>query len=198
VPRKKRAAFDKYGRVLRKFSAQPAGMKADTLPKANRASAPPEEAIAARLAAHPFLAGMSDRHLAILAECALATHFEPGQVIFRAGEPANGFYLLETGKVVLEEPPTTIDIVAAGEPLGWSWLFAPYLWQFDARAIEPCRALCLSGIALRQHRDDDLFLSHELFKRTSEVMVRRLQAARTRLSAAQKNAGAAKPATSLA
>jgi hypothetical protein len=99
--------------------------------------------------------------------------------------------LIERGKVVLEEPhsdgePMMIDMVSDGEPLGWSWLFAPYLWQFDARTLEPCSALCLSGIMLRQHRDEDFFLSHELFKRMSEVMVRRLQAARSRLSAAKK------------
>ena len=34
---------------------------------------------------------------------------------------------------------------------------------------------------LRQHRDEDLTLSHELFKRISEVIVRRLQAARGKL-----------------
>jgi CRP/FNR family transcriptional regulator, cyclic AMP receptor protein len=156
------------------------------------------EGLVARLAAHPFLAGMSERHFEILSECAMATHFEPGQIIFRAGEPANGFYLIESGKVVLEEPQSDgesmmIDVVSGGEPLGWSWLFSPYLWQFDARAIEPCRALCLSGIMLRQHRDEDFFLSHELFKRMCEVMVRRLQAARSRLSAAKKSARPAAP-----
>ena len=152
-----------------------------------------DKGLVARLAAHPFLAGMSERHLQILSECTIETHFEPGQVIFRAGDPANGFYLIESGKVVLEEPQADgkgmmIDVVSAGEPLGWSWLFAPYLWQFDARTSEPCRALCLSGIMLRQHRDEDLFLSHELFKRMSEVMVHRLQAAHSRLSAARKSA----------
>lgn len=34
---------------------------------------------------------------------------------------------------------------------------------------------------LRQHREEDLTLSHELFKRMCNVMVRRLQAARARL-----------------
>ena len=34
---------------------------------------------------------------------------------------------------------------------------------------------------LQQHRDDDLTLSNELFKRTTEVIVRRLQAARGKL-----------------
>ena len=74
-----------------------------------------------------------------------------------------------------------IDTVSAGEPLGWSWLFSPYLWHFDSRATETCTAICLSGIMLRQHCDDDLTLGHELLKGISEIVVRRLQAARGKL-----------------
>ena len=116
----------------------------------------------------------------------MPTEFDAGQIIFLEGDPANGFYLIETGTVVLEGKTSdgqsvVIDTVSAGEPLGWSWLISPYLWHFDARATETCTAICLSGIMLRQHRDDDLTLSHELFKRTTEVIVRRLQAARGKL-----------------
>jgi CRP-like cAMP-binding protein len=141
-----------------------------------------------RLAAHPFLKGMSPHHLELLALCAMPTEFDAGQIVLREGEPASGFYLIETGTVVLEAKAddgktAVIDTVSAGEPLGWSWLFPPYLWSFDARATEPCTALCFSGLLLRQHRDDDLTLSHELHKRASEVMVRRLQAARNKLIA---------------
>jgi CRP-like cAMP-binding protein len=139
-----------------------------------------------RLAAHPFLKGMTRHHIELLALCALPTKFDPGQNIFLEGEPASGFYLVETGKVVLEGKTSdgrqvVIDTVSAGEPLGWSWLFPPYLWHFTARATEQCSAICLSGMLLRQHREDDLTFSHELFRRTSEVMVRRLQSARGKL-----------------
>jgi CRP/FNR family cyclic AMP-dependent transcriptional regulator len=139
-----------------------------------------------RLAAHPFLKGMSPHHLELLALCAMPTEFDAGQVVLREGEPASGFYLIENGTIVLEAKAAdgrtvVIDTVSAGEPLGWSWLFPPYLWSFDARATEPCTAICLSGLLLRQHRDDDLTLSHELHKRASEVMVRRLDAARNKL-----------------
>jgi CRP-like cAMP-binding protein len=141
-----------------------------------------------RLAAHPFLKGMSPHHLELLALCAMPTEFEAGKIIFLEGDPANGFYLIESGTVVLEGKtsagkPIVIDTVSAGEPLGWSWLFSPYLWHFNARATEPCSAICLSGIMLRQHRDDDPTLSHELFERISEVAVRRLQATRAKLTA---------------
>ena len=139
-----------------------------------------------RLAAHPFLKGMTRHHLELLALCATPTEFDAGQVILREGEPAAGFYLIESGTVVLEGKredgkTVVVDTVSAGEPLGWSWLFPPYLWSFDARATEPCTAICFSGLLLRQHRDDDLTFSHELHKRISEVMVRRLKAARTKL-----------------
>jgi hypothetical protein len=139
-----------------------------------------------RLAAHPFLKGMSPHHIELLALCAMPTDFEAGQIVLHEGEPASGFYLIETGTVVLEgkaedKKTVVIDTVTAGEPLGWSWLFPPYLWSHDARATERCTALCFSGLLLRQHRDDDLTLSHELHKRASEVMVRRLQAARNKL-----------------
>jgi len=139
-----------------------------------------------RLAAHPFLKGMTRHHIELLALCAVPTEFDPGQTIFLEGEPANGFYLVETGNVVLEGKTcdgrqVVIDTVSAGEPLGWSWLFPPYLWHFTARATEHCAAICLSCTLLRQHREDDLTLSHELFRRASEVMVRRLQKARGKL-----------------
>jgi len=141
-----------------------------------------------RLAAHPFLKGLSRHHLEILALCAMPTEFEKDQTIFLEGDPATGFYLIESGTVVLngktrDGETVVVDTVRAGEPLGWSWLFPPYLWRFEARASEACRAICLSGIMLRQHRDDDETLSHELFRRISEVAVRRLQAARTKLIA---------------
>ncbi len=144
-----------------------------------------------RLAAHPFLKGMGMDHIKVLAQAAVPTHFEKGQLIFKAGEPSNGFYLIETGSValegsVLEHGPITTDVVSAGEPLGWSWLFPPYLWHFDARVTEPTTAICLSAILLRQHRDEDPALSHELFRRTCEVMARRLQAARHKLLAANQ------------
>ena len=146
-----------------------------------------------RLAAHPFLKGMNQHQMKVLSESDIQTRFESGQIVFKAGEPANGFYLIESGTVLIESaavdrPRIAVDIVSAGEPLGWSWLFAPYLWQFDARATEPTTAICFSGILLRQHREEDLTLSHELFKRMCKVMVRRLQAARFQLLAAKEGA----------
>ena len=138
------------------------------------------------VAAHPFLIGMSEHHIRLLADCAMRSHFDADQVIFREGETANRFYLIERGEVVLESfmagsQAATIDTVRDGELLGWSWLFAPYVWHFTARAKQPTEAIFFYGTVLREYCERDQALGFELFKRMSEVMTRRLQGARGRL-----------------
>jgi len=138
------------------------------------------------IAAHPFVTGMSSHHLELLARYAVEKRFNAGEVIFRAGEPAHGFYLVQTGTIalegsVMEHGAITTDTVHAGEPLGWSWLFPPYRWHFDARAIEPTTAIFFDGDILRQHYDEDLTLAHALSQRICQVMAHRLQATRRKL-----------------
>jgi CRP/FNR family transcriptional regulator, cyclic AMP receptor protein len=135
---------------------------------------------------HPFLQGLNAGHLVTLAECAMLTEFTPGQVIFREGEMANRFYLVLEGHVTLEaeapdRAPVAVDTVSSGDVLGWSWLFAPYCWNFTARAVEPVRAVFFYGTWLRERCAQDPALGYELMRRTAGVVIRRLQAARQQL-----------------
>ena len=145
----------------------------------------------ADVAAHPYLIGLSPHHIRLLADCAMRSQFAAGEIIFRKGETANRFYLIESGKVALESSAgnetVVIGEVGPGDLLGWSWIFPPYLWHFDARAIEPTRAIFMYGTILREYCEADPALGYELFKRMSEVMMRRLQASRVRLTEAMKN-----------
>jgi CRP-like cAMP-binding protein len=140
------------------------------------------EPLATRVALHPFLAGMNRTQLALLTDCAIAAHFKTGETILRQGEFANRCYLIETGKVVLESmgclgEPLLIETIGAGDLLGWSWMFPPYIWHFTARAIEPTTAIFFFGSILREYCEKDHSFGYELLKRTSAVMVKRLQAA---------------------
>ena len=89
--------------------------------------APERAALEKEVAAHPFLIGMSDRHVRLLADCAMRSHFHAGEVIFREGEAANRFYLIERGKIALESStlgePVRIEEIGDDDLLGWSWLF---------------------------------------------------------------------------
>jgi CRP/FNR family cyclic AMP-dependent transcriptional regulator len=147
--------------------------------------APGRAELEAQVAAHPFLIGMSEHHIRLLADCAMRSHFNSGHVIFREGETANRFYLIERGKVALESStlgePVRIEEIGDGDLLGWSWLFPPYAWHFSARALEDTTAIFFYGTVLREYSEKDHSLGFELFKRMSAVMLRRLQAARQKL-----------------
>jgi hypothetical protein len=71
-----------------------------------------------------------------------------------------------------------VDTIGAGDLLGWSWMFPPYVWHFTARATEPTDAIFFYGTILREYCERDHSLGYELFKRMSAVMVKRLQGAR--------------------
>ena len=139
--------------------------------------------------AHPFLRELNAGFFSSLAACAMPTEFKAGELIFREGEMANRFYLVLEGRVQLEaeatdRPGVLVDYIGEGEVLGWSWLFPPYVWHFTARAVEPVRAIFFYGTWLRERCDADPALGYELMKRTTAVVIRRLQAARQQLVSA--------------
>jgi CRP/FNR family transcriptional regulator, cyclic AMP receptor protein len=135
---------------------------------------------------HPFLDDLDPEHLAILASCAMPTRFVTDQIIFREGDMANRFYLILDGRVGVEmhaqdRPPVLVEHLAAGDVLGWSWLFPPYIWNFTARAVEPVRAAFFYGTWLREQCEVKPAFGYELMKRTAAVTIRRLQATRREL-----------------
>src|SRR6266536_6115386 len=161
-------------------------MKTETEIQAKKRRKIEPEPMATRVELHPFLAGMNRTQLALLTDCAIAAHFKKGQTILREGELANRFYLIESGKVMLESgegfgDPVIVETIGAGDLLGWSWMFPPYVWHFTARASEPTCAIFFYGTILREYCERDPSLGYELLKRMSAVMVKRLQAARQRM-----------------
>jgi CRP-like cAMP-binding protein len=134
----------------------------------------------------PFFAGMAPGQLELIAGCGSHTGFEAGETLFREGAPADTFYVVRRGTVALElhsptRGPLTVETVGAGEVIGWSWLFPPYTWNFDARAVTPVRATVFDGACLRGKCDEDPALGYELMKRFAQVFVDRLRWTRVRL-----------------
>lgn len=156
------------------------------------------EPMATRVGLHPFLAGMNPTHLTLLTDCAIPVQFRKGQTILREGEMANRFYLIESGKVVLESgegfgEPVIVETIGAGDLLGWSWMFPPYVWHFTARAVEPTQAIFFYGTILREYCERDHSLGYELFKRITPVMMKRLQSARHKMLSVHAHRAALEP-----
>jgi CRP/FNR family transcriptional regulator, cyclic AMP receptor protein len=94
--------------------------------------------------------------------------------------------LIREGKVALESPdqnnePHLIQHIESGDVLGWSWLFPPHYWRFDARAVEPTKAVFFYGTRLREQCENDPVLGYDLIKRMSDVVIKRLQTTRNQL-----------------
>ncbi len=138
------------------------------------------------LTEHPFLKGLDEKHIELIVGCASNVIFKAGDFIFREGEPADSFYFIRHGRVLIETyvPQKGAIIIRSreeGEILGWSWLVPPYRWHFDARAVELTRAIALDGKCLREKCQKDHDLGYEIMKRFALIIAERLEATRLQL-----------------
>ena len=134
----------------------------------------------------PFFEGIAAEHLEVVAGCASNVHFDEDEVLSREGDPADTFYLVRHGTIAIESfvparGAVTIETIEAGEIIGWSWLFPPYRWHFDTRALGPVRATAFDGACIRGKCEADPALGYDLMSRFAQVMMERLQWTRLRL-----------------
>jgi CRP-like cAMP-binding protein len=135
------------------------------------------------LSEHPFFTGLQPAYLALVSGCAKNVRFEPGEYLLREGAPADWFYLLRHGHVALQvnvpgRGAKSVQTLHAGEVVGVSWLIPPYRWNYDARALEPVRAIALDAACLRGKCEADHHLGYDLMQRIMPVLIQRLHAAR--------------------
>ena len=135
---------------------------------------------------HPFFEGLEDHHLSIIVGCAKNVRFQEKEMVFQEGDDADWFYLIREGMVAIEivvpqKGSTIVQTVEEGDVVGWSWLFPPYKWQFDVRALQQTRALAFDAKCLRTKCDADHDLGYELFRRFSRLVTDRLEATRLQL-----------------
>lgn len=149
-----------------------------------------QKTLATTIAEHRLFRNLAPQYLKLLADVAMFKEFAADEVIFREGDPANRFYLILDGEVAVESaakdrPPVVLQTIGRDDVLGWSWLFPPYYWHFDARATKPTKAIFFYGTWLRENCERDCDFGYEMMKRMAAVMMERLQATRRKLAEAE-------------
>ena len=134
----------------------------------------------------PIFRDMPPEALDLLSGCASNVRFADGEMLFREGDDADAFYVIRHGRIALEtfvpaRGPVTIETIDPGEVVGWSWLFAPYRWHFDARALGLVRATRFDAACLRAKCEQDPAFGYDLILRFTQVLIERLQWTRLRL-----------------
>jgi CRP-like cAMP-binding protein len=139
------------------------------------------------LGKHPFMEGLSPDLVEKMTRFVKGIKtWDSDEVIFRSGGAADECFLIRSGEVALEvhspgSGSRIIQTVSRGEVLGWSWLFSPYRWVFDARVLTPVEAIVLDGEMMRESISDDHPLGFEIMSRFARIIVGRLQATRLQL-----------------
>jgi CRP-like cAMP-binding protein len=146
------------------------------------------------LAEQPFFKGMDPHWIAFLAGCAANVRFDAGSYILREGAEADRFLLIRYGRVALEthvpqRGAVTIATIGKDDVVGWSWLFPPYRWTFDARALELVRAVAFDAACIRRKCEEDPAFGFVMMMRLVPVIISRLQATRLQLLDVYGSAG---------
>lgn len=138
------------------------------------------------LGSQPFLNGMPEKYIPMIADCAELKSFAEGDYLLRQNQPAQYFYLLLQGHVSLRThiPPKGIipvETLGPSAALGWSWLVAPYKWYFDAIAVDAAETILVHTPCILGKIENDKEFGFEMYQRFTEVIVNRLQGTRMQL-----------------
>ena len=121
-----------------------------------------------------------------MATCSRPVEFAADATILQAGAPAHCMYAITKGRVgvgvrVPGRGLQVIETLQSGDILGWSWLFEPYVWTFDAVALKPVRAIEVGTACIRSVLDADPEAAAVIYRGVGALMAERLASARLRL-----------------
>ncbi|WP_369194183.1 cyclic nucleotide-binding domain-containing protein [Streptomyces djakartensis] len=121
-----------------------------------------------------------------LMELAREVSFPEDARIFEPGGTADRFWVIRSGAVSLDQQVNslqrvTVASLGAGDLLGWSWLFPPYVWDFGAVAFSPVRAYEFDAQAVLRLTEEDPQLGLTLVRNVAEVLAHRLEMTRGKL-----------------
>jgi CRP-like cAMP-binding protein len=122
------------------------------------------------IAAAPIFEGLESEQLEFIAGGAEEVTVTAGSLVLTQGETAERFFLIRDGVVVLEVDSPGSGAVRLltlheGDVVGWSWLFAPYRWEADGRAVTDCRLIAIDGVRIRERFDADPRLAYAVAAR---------------------------------
>jgi CRP/FNR family transcriptional regulator, cyclic AMP receptor protein len=143
------------------------------------------EELALLLREHPFTEGFWPDHIARLSQMASVAKFAADELIFHEGDHSSLFYLIVEGNVALEVVtpgrPVRVSTLFGGDVLGWSSVVDAESKQFQARALEPVRAVGFDGARLRHACEADFSLGFQFMRAVVKVMANRVHATRQQL-----------------
>jgi len=130
-----------------------------------------------------FFNRLRKQDITLIAGCGQTCVFQKGELMAHEGDPADVFYMIRKGKASIESHvpgrgAANLQTVGSGEVLGWSWLYPPYAWMFDVRALELTKAISFDAKCLRGKFEHNHSLGFRMMQAFTSLLVSRLRACR--------------------
>jgi signal transduction histidine kinase len=139
----------------------------------------------------PFANLTPEERLQIAALCRRET-YRAGDAMFGEGDEATTFYLLQSGKVVLEKEirlstsgtprRATVEIMRPGDAFGLSTLIPPHQYRLSAFCLDDVEVICIDGADLRALVAENPRIGWELARWIAMTTTERLREATKRLT----------------
>jgi len=136
---------------------------------------------------YPYFAPIRESTLKKVAMASHEKSYLTGQHLFDEGEPADHVYLIVHGEVEIQYllptgEPRTIDMVPAGELVGWTALVDPHRRTARAIADRPSEIVIIDATRLRELCEEDSDLGFRLTEQVCRILSARLDATRVQLA----------------
>lgn len=138
--------------------------------------------------------GMDKDFVAQIMKLTVPESYDPGDIIFRIGDPAEKFFILTKGQIKLSlgDAGHVVYIVSkAGEAFGWSSLIGRDAYSATAECLSTTNLLKINGEQLQTILEKDSDNGLIFFKRLAGILGNRL------LQSYQKISSAMQPETAL-
>ena len=112
-----------------------------------------------------------------ISEIMVEETYPPGSSVFKAGDPADSFYLIVDGRVILTVGTEgQIDYTASvpGEAFGWTGMVDRPTYVATAECLTPCKLVKIEKTRLDRILKKDLGSGMIFFKRLAAAVVQRL------------------------
>ncbi len=135
-----------------------------------------------------FFQNLSDEQIVALSRIARSLEYRRGEYLFHEETPADSLYLIISGRVELEiqvdagSAVAVVEVLGAGDLVGWSAIVEPYLYTSSGRCVQPTTVIAIDGPGLRDLLSRDPVLGREVYREVAHIVARRLRDTRVRLT----------------
>ena len=136
--------------------------------------------------------GMSQRFIDEVAKIMVEESYGEGFFLFKEGDPADSFYVLEEGNIRLaigEEGHITYTLNAPGDSFGWSSLVDRDVYTTSAQCTQPTKVIKIEKGKLQRMFDKHRFSGLMFYKRLARTIGDRLINNYTSLLSAYRGEG---------